>query len=374
MKTGDFLFAEIIKVIDQEIGSYTPKDMRKGMDAEVKTLYDSLDGFEGDIDNIELKVNDAFAKEPLIRLKYAKSIIDTLSLFKKYYRNNDLKVLNKLISITEEKTANAPKDKIHPLLWVFAMKEKFTLSEYFEKDIRKYLQEVFEKYSYLLDLEDFFNEWDIFEINTHHKFWASNKMTKIFENAIRNNPNNTDLLFWLTTVYSVRNESPKTLSHAYTYLENLSENHKAFIYSNDENPLLEKHINLLQHIAYFYYMSKDYDKAMEYANMAIDNLPIHIHRRFDDDIQDETIPDKEYDIAIDALLIRVNINLIRKNTSALKRDYKILNNDWLVIDYPIYKSNSYFRAALDYISDNNYDKKMKDLDEHQRIFREKFGK
>jgi hypothetical protein len=121
-------------------------------------------------------------------------------------------------------------------------------------------------------------------------------------------------------------------------LDKLPERRRNFEYKENEFREHNGHLGVLLDLTIINYDLKLYDKALESADILLNNLA-----------KTEVVGIKEdlrgFEVA---LFIRVDINLKRGNKKALKEDYNLIRRVHTCLDYPDLEESKY-KDAIEYL-------------------------
>jgi len=125
---------------------------------------------------------------------------------------------------------------------------------------------------------------------------------------------------------------------------------KENIFNNDEDDffdfqLKKLYLDIIQVRAYIYFSLKDYRNAKKDVDFVLNNLPEHPFAPVDE--KEGNQPPKVLDDYIEAILIRISINLINNNKDELIIDKKAITNEWVIVDLPAWKE--FYPEAVKYI-------------------------
>ena len=285
------------------------------------------------------------------QLKELKNSIFILDLFFKVKnfstKQKDVMKQKKLITFLENRLANNPANKMNTFC-VFVAKHNFLLNqEYFEIELTDFFTELFEKYDFLIQMHDFFDQTRLLDIDIPVDVWGSDNFILIFENAMKKYPNKFEIKERLAHVYFFKKELTKTLSIINLFLENLNDKQKSFLY-NTKYEFIEQrnHLEFLQLRGRIYYDLKMFDKALIDMNAVLDNLPEKLENWSLGPYGNYPIIGRG--IYIQANLIRITINLKKQgNQNDLSVDFSSLTNKNFHFDSDLWEKS--FPEAIQYI-------------------------
>ena len=206
----------------------------------------------------------------------------------------------------------------------------FRNDEYFDNDLIAFYEDVINNYDFIFEIDDFYAETELLNINITREFWLQDAVLELFERSVQNKPSCQSYVYSLATIYLARDEYSKIFNICNKYLELNAEIADFDRFSRKYKAYMKIH----EVIAIAYFSTNQFDKAKEKVDYILANLPFegfYSEEAYNNLPSDEDYPPLEsYEEFIQALLIRMSINKQENNIIELEADAKILNNGWII--------------------------------------------
>ena len=333
MYLQQFIETKISEMIIKELSCFYHKN-------KITKVYNKAYALEANnllVDFVELLKTDFDLSNNLTK---SEKYIELSSLPLKELVENHLEFLDSKIN-------KGTKDKLIIALWVLAKIEYFSSDEYLDIEVANFYNKVFTEYSFLLDIDNFFNDTDILRLVSPQKDALKTHYIPVFENAVSNNSSSLELKKVLANSYynaGQLDQAEKIASEIISELDskNLDFNdYESLMHSSEQ----ELYLEMQQLMALISYDLKKYKKTLEFTDFIISNLPNY--PKFDDSEQQNT---KYTDDLIPALILNISSNLKLKTGKPLNNTIELLTNGWTI--YNPKDWSSIYPETVEYISNN----------------------
>jgi len=222
----------------------------------------------------------------------------------------DLKKVNELIQLQ-------PGNRLLPFFWIIINIESFAAEESFKREMVSFYNVIFEKYGYLIDLENFFEETCLVNPNFFIRNAECDYFIPVFQKAVERFPEklalkkSLALLLYNNQDYRGTIEILKSTHYQIQNTTELPENiRQDYFYSFD-------YIDSMQLLALSFEKLGDYEQVPYCLNFVFNHLDQYV----------------EPDIFsyMDSFFLRMRINLRKGEYQKVKEDYQTIK-DFLDID------------------------------------------
>ncbi|NLD49196.1 MAG: hypothetical protein GX660_18705 [Clostridiaceae bacterium] len=304
MKTNEFIIQELKSLSIKEIKNLFSDKEQTDLLETITQVFD-ING----IADIEILSASITQNEKLSSLKILNFNVEQL------LKVNDLDFLQADFQIIEQRMSNDPKNRIYPLLWILHKINTFETDEYLDSEYADFLKTVFEKYDFIVNLDDFLFESRILLIKPSWEVWEKEIFQPVFEIASNKYQKKYAFRKILAYVY-FQNEDYKAALKCLEQIMNsikneLSEREDKSI-GDIEFPYFE-YLDAVQLSGIIHYTLGDHEKAMQLLNFVINNLP---KIEFENGEEDEILS------YIDSFILRIHYNIQKNKTDDVIHDYK----------------------------------------------------
>lgn len=231
----------------------------------------------------------------------------------------------------EKKIAQYPKNNILPILWVFQKIDYFEEEECFDAELVDFYKTVFDKYAYLMDIDDFFEETDLLiSFLTYSRLEKSfDVYYPVFKKAAKKYPKHIEILKEYGIILYFKEDYIQSLT-CFKTIKDITEEEKQ---TQEAYRYLEE-LDALQFMAMNYNRLGEYEKLSSCVDFVLSSLP-----RFDwVDLDGNSGTDYDTMSYIDSFLLRMKLSLKKNDSVKFMEDYKKINGDleWYnwAADYP----------------------------------------
>ena len=204
-----------------------------------------------------------------------------------------------------------PDNKLLPLIWVFYQLDAFEEDELLEKDVADFFQVLFDRFGYLIELDNFFEDTDIANntLNQNRQKQSSELLYPVFKVALKQFPKNIAIKRILGEISYYHKRYQESIDLLLDVLKEIP--------NNDA-------LDELNRIEIFEFLALNYDKlgndakTSEYVDIIMDNIPVFTDANGN---KSETI-----DFSIDAFFLRMRFNAKKGDKEKVREDYNKLKN------------------------------------------------
>ncbi len=304
MKTNEFIFQELQGLSIKDVKNLLPENEQSEVIEYITQIFNS--NGVSDIENLLVLIKE---DEKLGRLKNLTFIIEQLMKVNDF----DFSIAN--FQNIEQRVKNDPKNRIYSLLWVMFKINLFETDEYLDIEYSEFLKAVFEKFDYLVNLDDFLNETRVLLIKPFWESWESEIFQPVFETASKKYPQKHALKRILSQIY-FKNEDYKP---ALDCLEEIMGSIKSDLKTRKnksigdiEFPYFE-YLETVQLYGIINYILGDHEKAIQLLTFVINNLP---KVEFENGEEDEVLS------YIDSFIFRMKYNIQYNRFEYVLQDYQ----------------------------------------------------
>ena len=217
---------------------------------------------------------------------------------------SDIKNVNELIQIQ-------PGNKLLHYFWVIYNFESLIAEESFIRDMATFYNTIFERYSFLIELDDFFQVTDLLHPIYSIENDEGNVFVPVFEKAVEKYPQKLALKKILALTF-FKNQNYKSSVEIYTTICEKYESNKGI---KDDDFWGFDYIEAMQYIALNYEKLGEIDKVPYYVNYVLENLPLFSKSEGEEN-------QKNIFSHIDSFFLRMRINLRKGEYQKVKEDYQ----------------------------------------------------
>ena len=329
MKLHEFIDQEFKKIAANELNQLFDEQQSKSLFVKIDDIF-----LGEDFNNLE-KLSDLIKKDKNLRkLKSTQFILDQLIKIDDFeFSLNDLKLIKKQMKYE-------PNNRLLPLFWVYQQLDVFKEEEFFETELSEFFRELFVKFDYLVELEDFFYETNIaFETLHHERLKNSSELLyPLFRDAVNMYPDN----FYLKKVLGMLCYNKGDFNESLTILNSINE---AFgpLSELEQNDLISDlgfdYLELMQYMALNYDKLGNYEKVSECVEYVLANLPIVYTIEGKDDVDTFSY--------LDSFFLQMRLNMKKENALKVLDNYNRIEDNLEFYDWA-----SVYPDVIKYVEDN----------------------
>jgi tetratricopeptide (TPR) repeat protein len=306
MKTLEFIEMELKMLAKSEIEQSFNGVQVNAVNKKLESIQ-----IESEFSNIDEIINTIQRDEQLSSLSSTKWFLEQMK------KCNDEITIESVVEI-ERQIQQAPKNKLLPLLWIDSKIQIDDQEESLGIEAALFLNTVFDKYGYLIALEDFFEKTGLLGYEFMYDKMHVDIFAPVLENAIKKYPQKIALKKLLGLIY-FKNQNYQESSRVFHEILSQVKEKEA-----DRDDFYDHDLyNVILNLGIIYSKNGNFEKAMEYVSYVISNIPTSFYSEGEQpDILDY----------IEAFLIRMRINIINHNHDHVKADYKTIKG-YLSIDF-----------------------------------------
>jgi len=299
---------EVLNIFNKEISGVFDKKSSQILIHKVQNKFKKV---INDSNTTDLLITFFKEDEDLSKLKNALELL--------YFLKDNIENLE---SINKKRIAN-PNNKLYVILWIRLSIEQFYDDEFFDYELFDFYTELFTKYEYLVSMDNFFYDTDIFNVLYKDNLWLTDKSVEMFKELIQKYPNEITFKVFLTQIYIQKRELAKALDLAETLFNSLQKDSPSYL--NDKRYLTGMRAEI-------YYLNEEFDKALTDVNYIIDNKS-----------------HKDVIYYLSYYLLRIAINLKSNKQKDADADALILINNLDLFDIFITIDDYNFKIAVEYL-------------------------
>ncbi len=316
MTTHQFVIEEIKNLVRTEAGSNS--DQAK-ID-ELETKIGEIGARMEDFDDLEELV-DFMEKDQLI--SSMKKLNPIITLFRQV---DNLDITTESHQLVMEELAKDPSNKLLALIRLITQAEYFEEEEMLDTDFAEFLDDIFENYSFLVELDNVFDDTIYLHGYLYNERLEHQQQIffPVFERAVKKYPEKYILKFYLAIMLYHREIFLEALSHLYDIKNHMESTAIPEIGIKPQDGSLDFY-DVLLHMAKCYdQLGKDEQGEILVTHM-IENLPIVYWSdgREEEDVQDHT----------ESFMLRMRFNLKKNNMKQVKEDYERIKDFYSFFEF-----------------------------------------
>lgn len=304
MSIYDFIQEEFKSIAVSEAKQLLETELLNSVIQEIEQIH-----FGNELEDLEEKLINLEKNKGFLKLKLTNTIsIFLLNLYNLEYEIQDLIRIQNLMD-------KNPDNKLLPLIWVFYQLDAFEEDELLEKDVADFFQVLFNRFDYLIELDDFFENTDIAisTLNQTRLKQSAELLYPVFKDALKQYPENFAIKRLLGEISYHHNLYQVSIELLLDVLKD--------ILNNDALDELNR-IEIMEYLALNYDKLGDDKKVEEYINEIMNNLPII---SFSDGTEEIAV-----DFTIDAFFLNMRLNMKKNDVQKVKEDFELVKSGILV--------------------------------------------
>jgi tetratricopeptide (TPR) repeat protein len=314
MKLQEFIARELFGIAESVITRSFSNEQSKILIERAKLLLTGKD-----IPDYEELLTIIQNDEQLSSLKSFKWHVEQLVKINEYYGNlldkpSDLFIETDIKNVIEL-IKSQPVNRLIPFFWIIYNLESFNARESFNREIASFYKEVFEKYGYFIDLDDFLTETDLLNPNYFIENVEEDYFVPVFQKAIDRYPQKLALKKSLAIIFYKNQNYKSSLEIFKSICDQIESKSKIlnviredYFYNND-------FLDTLEYIALNYEKLGETEEVPYYVNYVLENLPSLSSSEGEE-------PQKDIYSFINSFFLRMRINLRKGEYQKVKEDYQ----------------------------------------------------
>jgi hypothetical protein len=302
--------------INQEFKQVAAKEINQLFDAEQsKSLCNKIDAIvlDPELEEIENLAGLFDQDKDLRKLKNAAFVLDKL------VKLNDLEFSPKELEYVKNRMNSRPDDRLLPLLWIYGQIYIFENEECFESEVAGFFKLLFEKFRFLVEIDNFFEETRINEevLNAERLRNSNEFLYPVFADAVDRYPENLHIRRILGYICYYKG----------TYTESIDHLNRVIRIIREKDLLMDEldYPKIMEYLALNYDKLGDDEKVSECVENVLSNLPLAV---YSDGSEAEAS-----DPAIPSFFLRMRLNIKNRNRQKVLEDYNRVKEYLLLWDW-----------------------------------------
>jgi tetratricopeptide (TPR) repeat protein len=208
-----------------------------------------------------------------------------------------------------------PGNRLVPFFWIIYNLESFNARESFNSEIASFYKEIFEKYGYFIDLDDFFTETDLLNPNYFIENVEEVYFVPVFQKAIDRYPQKLALKKSLAIIFYKNQNYKSSLEIFKSICDQIESKSKILNVIWEDYFYNDDFLDTMEYIALNYEKLGEIDKVPYYVNYVLENL-----RSISTSGGEEN--QKDIYSHIDSFFLHMRINLRKGEYQKVKEDYQ----------------------------------------------------
>jgi tetratricopeptide (TPR) repeat protein len=208
-----------------------------------------------------------------------------------------------------------PGNRLVPFFWIIYNLESFNARESFNSEIASFYKEIFEKYGYFIDLDDFFTETDLLNPNYFIENVEEVYFVPVFQKAIDRYPQKLALKKSLAIIFYKNQNYKSSLEIFKSICDQIESKSKILNVIWEDYFYNDDFLDTMEYIALNYEKLGEIDKVPYCVNYVLENL-----RSISTSGGEEN--QKDIYSHIDSFFLHMRINLRKGEYQKVKEDYQ----------------------------------------------------
>ena len=315
MKLQEFITKELKGIAESDIKRSFNNEKVPVIIERVNSLLAETEAIENYKERLTILQND----ELLSSLNWFKWHVEQLVKINECYGNlldkpSDFFIETDIINVIEL-IKSQPGNRLAPYFWIIYNLESFNVRESFKREIASFYQELFEKYGYFIELDDFLIETDLLNPNYFIENVEEDYFVPVFQKAIEKYPQKLALKKSLAFIFYKNKNYKSSLEIFKLICDQIESKTKLLSVIREDNFYNNDFLYTMEYIALNYEKLGEIDKVPYYVNYVLENL-----RSLSTPGGEEN--QKDIYSHIDSFFLHMRINLRKGEYQKVKEDYQ----------------------------------------------------
>jgi hypothetical protein len=317
MKLQEFITKELKGIAESDIKRSFNNEKVRVIIERVNSLLAETEAIENYKERLTILQND----ELLSSFNWFKWHVEQLVKINECYGNlidkpSDFFIETDIINVIEL-IKSQPRNRLAPYFWIIYNLESFNVRESFKREIASFYQELFEKYGYFIELDDFLTETDLLNPNYFIENVEEDYFVPVFQKAIEKYPQKLALKKSLALIFYKNKNYKSSLEIFKSICDQIESKSKILSVIREDYFYNNDFLDTMEYIALNYEKLGETEEVPYYVNYVLENLPSVSSSGGEE-------PQKDIYSFMNSFFLRMRINLRKGEYQKVKEDYQTI--------------------------------------------------